>query len=106
MKYLRKCAQSYITDTHPHGEKLWASLEGDIMYVLTHPNGWAGPQQSQMRQAAVLGGLIPDTEEGASQVSFVTEGEASLHFCLSNGLTVQDEEEVRTMYLPHVGFAY
>ncbi|KAJ3513953.1 hypothetical protein NMY22_g14895 [Coprinellus aureogranulatus] len=91
MKYLRDCAKAYIKETH--GAKLWTSLEGDIIYVLTHPNGWGGPQQSQMRRAAVLGGLIPDTEAGASRVSFVTEGEASLHFCLSNGLTVHGDDE-------------
>lgn len=84
MKYLLDCAKAYISQTH--GEKVWTSLENDIMYVLTHPNGWGGPQQGQMRQAAVKAGWIPDTEHGAARVSFVTEGEASLHFCLSNGL--------------------
>ncbi len=28
-------------------------------YVLSHPNGWEGTQQSQMRSAAILAGLIP-----------------------------------------------
>ena len=51
MRYLHECAQSYIEDTH--GEPLWSSLKGDIMLILTHPNGWGGPEQAQMRQAAV-----------------------------------------------------
>ena len=97
MEYLRKCAKDYISDTH--GEKLWVSLQTDIVYVLTHPNGWGGVQQGQMRKSAVLAGLIPDTAEGASRVNFVTEGEASLHFCLSNGLTVHEDDEVRVFKL-------
>ena len=32
-------------------------------------------------------GLIPDNQDGHSHLSFVTEGEASLHFCIQSGLT-------------------
>jgi hypothetical protein len=39
-----------------------------------------------MRTAAVQAGLIPDNENGHSHISFVTEGEAGLHFCVQNGL--------------------
>lgn len=92
MKYLRDCAKTYIIETH--GEPTWTSLEDDILFVLTHPNGWGGPQQNEMRQAAIRAGLIPNTPEAASNVTFVTEGEASLHFCLSNGLSVQGDDEV------------
>ena len=56
-------------------------------FVLTHPNGWEGAQQSMMRTAAVQAGLIPDNHDGHSHLSFVTEGEASLHFCVQSGLT-------------------
>jgi len=56
--------------------------------VLSHPNGWEGAQQWQMRQAAILAGLIPDTTAGHSRLSFVTEGEASLHFAIHNGLPI------------------
>ena len=56
-------------------------------FVLTHPNGWEGAQQSMMRTAAVQAGLIPDNQDGHSHLSFVTEGEASLHFCIQSGLT-------------------
>jgi len=40
-----------------------------------------------MRKTAVTAGLIPDTDEGQARLTFVTEGEASLHFCIRNGLT-------------------
>ncbi|KAJ3535906.1 hypothetical protein NMY22_g6268 [Coprinellus aureogranulatus] len=91
MKYLLDCAKQYISESH--GEKVWASLHGDIMFVLTHPNGWGGPQQAQMREAAINAGLVPNTEQGRSRVSFVTEGEASLHFCLSSGLELDTSDQ-------------
>lgn len=86
MRYLYHCANTYIRETHPHGTDLWASLEPRIDFVLTHPNGWEGAQQQQLRAAAVLGGLVPDTKEGHARLHFVTEGEASLHFCIQRGL--------------------
>jgi hypothetical protein len=80
LKYLYECARSYIQDTH--GKDLWKSIENHIQFVLTHPNGWEGAQQSQIRRAAVLAGLIHDDQDGQSHLQFVTEGEASLHYCL------------------------
>jgi hypothetical protein len=84
MQYLFRCARSYIEETHPSGSNLWRSLENRIEFVLTHPNGWEGPQQKQIRLAAVLGGLIPSTEDGMARVHLLTEGEASLHYCVAN----------------------
>ncbi|KAJ3549688.1 hypothetical protein NMY22_g781 [Coprinellus aureogranulatus] len=84
--YLQKCAEAYIKHTHADGRDIWASVESDIDYVISHPNGWEGYQQSQIRDAVVLAGLIPDTNAGHSRVSLVTEGEASLHFSIHNGL--------------------
>jgi hypothetical protein len=86
-KYLYECARRYIREAH--GEDFWRSVENHVEFVLTHPNGWEGAQQSQIRRAAVLAGLIPDNQEGQSNVQFVTEGEASLHYCLRNGLTYE-----------------
>ena len=45
-----------------------------------------------MRQAAVEAGLVPDTPAGRDRVSFVTEGEASLHFAVENGALSQASE--------------
>ena len=39
-----------------------------------------------MRKATVKARLIPDNEDGHSDISFVTEGEASLCFCVQSGL--------------------
>lgn len=84
--YLLGCASKYIQETHANGVALWNSVKGQIEFVLSHPNGWEGTQQSQMRKAAVLANLIADTPAGNARLSFVTEGEASLHFAIQNGL--------------------
>ena len=86
LKYLLECASSYIQDTHANGPDLWNSVKSHIDFVLSHPNGWEGTQQSEMRRAAVLAGLVPDNASGHARLSFVTEGEASLHFSVQNGL--------------------
>lgn len=39
-----------------------------------------------MRRAAIYGGLIPESNQGKARIRFVTEGEASLHACVLNGL--------------------
>ncbi|KAJ2922254.1 hypothetical protein H1R20_g14838, partial [Candolleomyces eurysporus] len=93
IRYLHRCAKQYIEETHHDGDKLWDTFEDDIIYVLTHPNGWGGPQQAQMREAAIMADIIPDSDEGRSRITFVTEGEASLQFCLSNGLSISGNSE-------------
>ena len=55
-------------------------------YIIGHPNGWEGLQQSKMRQAAVSAGLIGDSQADYARIHFVSEGEASLHYCLDGGL--------------------
>jgi len=88
LRYLFTCAESYIKDTHANGPTFWESVKGDIDFVLSHPNGWEGTQQQEMRRAAVAARLIPDSPVGHARLSFVTEGEASLHFSIQNGLPV------------------
>lgn len=87
LKYLFRCTRSFIIDSHAGGAAVWKSVENDIQFVLSHPNGWEGAQQSKMRRAAIYAGLVPNTDEGKARVRFVTEGEASLHACVLNGLT-------------------
>ncbi|ESK94661.1 hypothetical protein Moror_14297 [Moniliophthora roreri MCA 2997] len=84
--YLFSCTRNFIIDTHGNGAALWKTVEPTLQFVLSHPNGWEGAQQTKMRRAAVHGGLIPDTPEGKARIWFVTEGEASLHACVLNGL--------------------
>lgn len=86
LAYLFRCTKSFIIDTHANGQTLWHHVETSIEFVLSHPNGWEGAQQTKMRRAAVYGGLISDTDEGRARIRFVTEGEASLHACVQSGL--------------------
>ncbi|PPQ92019.1 hypothetical protein CVT25_004849, partial [Psilocybe cyanescens] len=93
LRYLHQCAWKYIEETHPNGADMWKNLETRTDFVLTHPNGWEGTQQSQMRRAAVKAGLIPNSPAGQQRLSFVTEGEASLYFCIQAGLTIHAMEQ-------------
>ncbi len=83
LRYLNNCAQEYIQEVHPvTGTEIWSSQE--IQYILTHSNGWEGPQQASMRQAAQEAGLVkPD---GGNQLCLIAEGEAGLHLCIERGL--------------------
>ncbi|KZT00777.1 uncharacterized protein LAESUDRAFT_665281 [Laetiporus sulphureus 93-53] len=90
LAYLFRCTREFIVDTHANGHALWLAVEQDIQFILSHPNGWEGAQQTKMRRAAVYGGLIPDTDEGKARIRFVTEGEASLHACVLNGLAADN----------------
>ena len=42
----------------------------------------------------MLAGLVPNTDAGQERIHFVTEGEASIHYCIQNGL-LSDEDDVR-----------
>ncbi|KAH9840789.1 uncharacterized protein C8Q71DRAFT_794860 [Rhodofomes roseus] len=85
LAYLVRCAKEFIAEL-PLGRQVLKS-EANVEYVMSHPNAWGGKQQNNMRRAAILAGLVPDTHAGHARVHFVTEGEASLHFCIVNGLT-------------------
>ncbi|KAF9444305.1 hypothetical protein P691DRAFT_807545, partial [Macrolepiota fuliginosa MF-IS2] len=83
LKYLNDCARQYIQEQHPGiGSSIWVGKE--IHYVLSHPNGWEGPQQTLMRQAAEKAGLV--SSRGRNKLTFITEGEASLNRCIEKGL--------------------
>ncbi|KAI0750409.1 hypothetical protein C8Q74DRAFT_1373996 [Fomes fomentarius] len=86
LRFLFSCASEDIIHSNPaFGGSRWDEVKDDIEFVLTHPNGWEGLQQSKMREAAVLAQLVPDTDPGRKRIHFVTEGEAGLHFCLQKG---------------------
>ena len=84
MRYLFESTKTLFKASEPNGELRWASVSGNIELVLSHPNGWGGPQQTQLRTAAVRAGIVPGTRAGRSRVHFVTEGEASFSFCATH----------------------
>ena len=81
MGYLFESTKALFKASEPNGDLRWDSVANSIELILTHPNGWAGPQQAQLRTAAIEAGIIPDTPVGRSSVHFVAEGEASFNFC-------------------------
>jgi len=84
MRYLFHSTRALFKSSEPNGELRWDSISNSIELVLTHPNGWGGPQQVHLRNAAVKAGIVPGTPAGRSRVHFVTEGEASFSFCAAN----------------------
>ena len=80
MRYLFDSTKELFKSSEPNGGLVWDSIT-NIELVLSHPNGWGGPQQTKLRAAAVKAGIVPDTVAGHSSVHFVTEGEAGFSFC-------------------------
>jgi len=79
MQYLLRSTKTTF-ESEKHEKLRWNSISESIELVLIHPNGWGGPQQAQLRNAAVKAGIVQDTPAGRSRVHFVTEGEASFSF--------------------------
>lgn len=86
MRFLCTCSRQFIEESYPEGRQL---LQACVLeYVISHPNGWAGSEQEILREAAVHAGLISDIHSEC--VHFITEGEASLHFCLTTITSLSD----------------
>ncbi|KAM6497400.1 hypothetical protein JOM56_007873 [Amanita muscaria] len=89
LRYLFQSTKKYIMDSELWS---WDSVERNTYFVLSHPNGWEGKQQSQMRRAAIAAGLV-DKSEAPERISFISEGEASLHFCLNKNPNLHNEHD-------------
>ncbi|KAK1226878.1 hypothetical protein PQX77_010125, partial [Marasmius sp. AFHP31] len=106
LRYLHECTINYIKENR--GVDFFSSIESyNIDYVLSHPNGWEGPQQAQMRQAAITAGLVT-AEDADLRLQFVTEGEASLHYCINKGVMRdidgdEDEDEGKGFIIVDAG---
>jgi len=83
ISYLFDSTIAHIKEVEPTGEVLWRSFGPTVEIVLTHPNGWEGHQQELMRKAVVQAAIFNE-EDARSRVSFVTEGEASFNYCVTN----------------------
>jgi hypothetical protein len=86
MRYLLDCTKRYFVEHIMNGRRKWSALLPTAQFILSHPNGWGGKQQSKLRKIAVRAGLIKDTITDRARVHFVTEGEASVHYCLLQNL--------------------
>ncbi|OJA20126.1 hypothetical protein AZE42_04099 [Rhizopogon vesiculosus] len=103
MQYLHQCAIKYIEEVQANGANMLRSVEHTTEFVLSHPNGWEGPQQTQIRNAAIMAGLVPDTPDGRARIHLVTEGEASLHYCLSSGLAADGFQDGQGVIIVDAG---
>jgi len=83
IQYLFDSTKAFIQESEPMGKELWEGLEGKIDLILSHPNGWEGRQQEFLRKSVVQASIFTE-EEALSRVSFVTEGEATFNFCMTN----------------------
>ncbi|KAL7278333.1 hypothetical protein ACG7TL_008309 [Trametes sanguinea] len=103
LAYLFQCALTFIFEAHDNGRSIWNSCQDRTEFILSHPNGWGGLQQGLLRDAAVAARLIPDGAVGRERVHFVTEGEASLHFCMRNGITDEVLQTGKTVMIVDAG---
>ena len=94
MRYLFDSTEALFRSSEPNVK--WDSIT-TIELVLTHPNGWKGPQQGQLRTAAVKAGIIQDTPAEHARVHFVSEGEASFNFCVTHTQEGENLEVCRTV---------
>jgi hypothetical protein len=85
-RYLLRCTEVFFRNHVPGPEGRWQNLLRSAHFIISHPNGWEGVQQAKLRKAAIYGGLIGDQPRDHTRIHFVTEGEASMHFCLNENL--------------------
>ncbi|KAI9566206.1 hypothetical protein HD554DRAFT_2174667 [Boletus coccyginus] len=100
IKYLFTAAKTHIEE-HYMGFN-WISIENSIEFVFSHPNGWEGLQQQKYREAIQGAGLIPGPEE-QTRVCMITEGEASLHYCVSSLLEDSTDTEPQAIIVIDAG---
>jgi hypothetical protein len=49
MSYLFDSTKTLFMTSESNGEVEWGSVSDSVKLVLTHPNGWGGPQQTKLR---------------------------------------------------------
>ena len=74
LNYLFESVKELFQAEVSNREARCSSVSRDIELVLTHLNGWGGPQQMKLRHAAVKASNVLDTPAGHSGVHFPTEG--------------------------------
>ena len=82
IRYLFDSAKSFIQDSEPFGEELWAAVERNTSLILSHPRGWGGHELEFLRKAVIRASVF--TEEVLTSVYFITEEEANFNFCVTH----------------------
>ncbi|QRV80584.1 heat shock protein 70 kDa 12A [Ceratobasidium sp. AG-Ba] len=81
LRYLYAHTRNFFQDHVFHGQQVWQTLALSMEIVLAHPNGWGTREQGVLRSAAVAAGMTTEAKS-REQISFVTEAEASVQFCV------------------------
>ncbi|CAE7146418.1 unnamed protein product [Rhizoctonia solani] len=79
--YLLRCTQERFGEVIADGQTIWENYSSNMDIVIAHPNGWGLREQDLLRRAIVLAG-IKTSENAETQIRFVTEAEASVHYCM------------------------
>ncbi|KAG8717654.1 hypothetical protein FRC11_003719, partial [Ceratobasidium sp. 423] len=79
--YLLKHTRAFFEERIIDGRQIWGRYSPTMEVVIAHPNGWGIREQAFLRAAAVAAGFST-TDQASSKVRFVTEAEASVHFCI------------------------
>ncbi|KAG8717706.1 hypothetical protein FRC08_006898 [Ceratobasidium sp. 394] len=80
-RYLLQHTQTYFEDHILDGKKIWRTYKPTLEIIVAHPNGWGIREQAFLRSAVVAAEFINANDAG-SRVHFVSEAEASVHFCI------------------------
>jgi hypothetical protein len=84
LTYLWKCTRQYFIESTNNGLNIWNHVQEDgIFVVFAIPNGWDTRQQGTLRVAAQGSGWVRPRQT-FSNISFVTESEASVHYTLEH----------------------
>jgi hypothetical protein len=76
--------KSFFESRTADGARIWSSLIDKSDIAISHPNGWGLQEQSILRRAAIMAEMVSEADAG-TRIRFVSEGEASVHFCLIHG---------------------
>ncbi|KAG8700594.1 hypothetical protein FRC08_004616 [Ceratobasidium sp. 394] len=86
-RYLFQHTRTFFQDHTFLGQDTWGSLHTSMDVVIAHPNGWGTREQGVLRTAAVEAGWSTP-RRSQQQISFVSEAEASVQFCLDSSQTL------------------
>ncbi|CAE6466508.1 unnamed protein product [Rhizoctonia solani] len=79
--YLLRHTQTFFEDRIIDGKLIWQKHRSNMQFIIGHPNGYGVREQAFLRTAATNAGLVTNAT-AASCVRFVTEAEASVHYCI------------------------
>ncbi|KAH7334181.1 hypothetical protein B0J17DRAFT_578203 [Rhizoctonia solani] len=81
LRYIFEHIKDYFPYRALNEPTVWESCHRDMTITPIHPNGWGFKEQSILRQAVIDAGYVSSVQAN-SNVVFVSEAEASTHFCL------------------------